>query len=63
VFALGAIVGALLGFGVGLLVTEVIFSNPASGSGFDWQFWTDVILAVVGALAGIALTRRLAKGS
>jgi hypothetical protein len=56
---LGGIVGALVGFGVGLLITEAIIGNSASGSGFDWQFWTDIVLAIVGALAGVSLARRL----
>ena len=60
----GGIVGALLGFGVGLLLTEVIIGNPANHSGFDWAFWTDAVLAIVGALVGVALARRFrARGS
>jgi hypothetical protein len=59
---LGGIVGAILGFLVGLLITEVIAGNPAGGNGtFDWQFWVDVLLAIVGALAGSSLVRRFAK--
>jgi ABC-type antimicrobial peptide transport system permease subunit len=54
---LGGIVGAILGFLVGLLITEVIFSNPAGGSN-DWQLWVDVVLTAAGALAGTSLTRR-----
>jgi uncharacterized membrane protein YvlD (DUF360 family) len=60
---LGGIVGAIVGFGVGLLITEVIVGNSASGAGFDWQFWTDIVLAVVGALMGSALARRLGNRS
>jgi uncharacterized membrane protein YvlD (DUF360 family) len=60
---LGGIVGGLVGFGLGLLITEVIVGNSASGSGFDWQFWTDIVLAIVGALAGVAVARRYAKPS
>jgi hypothetical protein len=56
--ALGGIAGAVFGFLVGLLITEVIIGNAANSSGFDWQFWTDVVLALVGALAGAALARR-----
>jgi hypothetical protein len=56
----GGIVGALLGFGVGLLVTEVILSNPANGSGIDWQFWVDIVLAVVGGLIGASVGGRRA---
>jgi uncharacterized membrane protein YvlD (DUF360 family) len=60
---LGGIVGGLVAFGLGLLITEVIVGNSASGSGFDWQFWTDIVLAIVGALAGVAVARRYAKPS
>jgi hypothetical protein len=60
---LGGIVGAIVGFGVGLLITEVIVGNSASGTGFDWQFWTDIVLAVVGALVGSAFARRLGNRS
>jgi uncharacterized membrane protein len=56
---LGGIVGAILGFLLGLLITEVIVGNSANSSGFDWQLWTDVTLAIVGALAGSSLVRRL----
>jgi hypothetical protein len=59
VVVLGGIVGAILGFLVGLLITEAIVGNPANGSGFDWQLWTDVALAIVGAIAGSSLARRL----
>jgi uncharacterized membrane protein YeaQ/YmgE (transglycosylase-associated protein family) len=52
-------VGAILGFLVGLLITEVIVGNRANSSGFDWQFWTDVVLAIVGAVAGSSLARQL----
>jgi hypothetical protein len=55
---LGGIAGAILGFLVGLLITEVIVGNPANGSGFDWQLWTDVVLAIGGAVAGSSLARR-----
>jgi hypothetical protein len=60
---LGGIVGAIVGFGIGLLITEVIVGNSATGSGFDWQFWTDILLAVVGALTGAAVARRLGNRS
>ena len=55
---LGGVLGGLVGFGVGLLITEVIVGNPANQSGFDWQFWTDIVLAVVGVGIGIAAARR-----
>jgi ABC-type lipoprotein release transport system permease subunit len=60
---LGGILGAILGFLIALLFTEVIFSNPPKGSGFDWQLWTDVLLTIAGALAGSSLTRRFVKPS
>ena len=56
---IGGVIGGLAGFGIGLLVTEVIIGNPANHSGFDWAFWTDIVLAVLGVLVGIALGRRL----
>ena len=55
---LGGIVGAIVGFLIGLLITEVIIGNPANSSGFDWQLWTDVVLAIAGAVAGSAVARR-----
>lgn len=60
---LGGIVGAILGFGVGLLITEVIFSNPGSGTSGagDWQLLVDIAFLVAGALAGSSLARRFAK--
>ena len=60
---LGGIVGAILGFGVGLLITEVIFSNPGTGTSGagDWQLLVDIACLVAGALAGSSLTRRFAR--
>jgi hypothetical protein len=55
---LGGIAGAVVGFLVALLITEVIAGNPANSSGFDWQFWTDVALTLIGAFAGTAAVRR-----
>lgn len=60
--ALGGVVGGLVGFGIGLLITEVIVGNSASGTGFDWQFWTDIVLAIVGVLVGISVARRWGSG-
>jgi len=54
---LGGIIGAIVGFVVGILLTEVIFANGKS--------WPDVVpfaLAVAGILAGSALGRRLTQG-
>jgi len=53
--ALG-LVGAVVGFVVGVLFTEVIFAND--------QSWPDVVpfaLAVLGVVAGVAAANRLAK--
>jgi H+/Cl- antiporter ClcA len=55
---LGGIAGAVVGFLLALLITEVIIGNPANSSGFDWRFWTDVVLTLVGALAGTVAVRR-----
>jgi hypothetical protein len=49
---LGAIVGAVAGFAVGILFVEVIFANN--------QSWPDVVpfvLAILGALAGSRAVR------
>ncbi|HEY6835786.1 MAG TPA: hypothetical protein VI142_04870 [Gaiellaceae bacterium] len=50
---LGAIVGILVGFAVGVFFTEWVFANN--------QSWTDVVpfaLAVLGGLVGHELGRR-----
>lgn len=50
---LGSIVGAIVGFAIGILFTEVLFANDAS--------WPDVVpfaLGVLGWLVGSALVRR-----
>lgn len=50
---LAGIVGAVVGFAIGVLFTEVIFANNAS--------WPDVVpfaLGVFGWLVGSALVRR-----
>ncbi|HEX7144867.1 MAG TPA: hypothetical protein VF225_06115 [Gaiellaceae bacterium] len=49
---LGAIVGAVAGFAIGILFVEVIFANN--------QSWPDVVpfvLAILGALAGSRAVR------
>ena len=49
-----AILGGIAGFAIGVLFTEVLFSNS--------QSWPDVVpfaLAVLGMLTGAALGRRL----
>jgi ABC-type antimicrobial peptide transport system permease subunit len=51
---LGGILGALVGFAIGILFVEVIFANN--------QSWPDVVpfaLAVAGALAGSAAAARI----
>lgn len=50
---LAGIVGALVGFTVGILFTEVIFANNA-----DWPNVVPFVLAVVGWLAARELLRR-----
>lgn len=50
----GMILGAIVGFAIGILFVEVVFSNN--------QSWPDVVpfvLAVLGALAGRELARRM----
>jgi ABC-type antimicrobial peptide transport system permease subunit len=60
---IGGIVGGLVGFGIGLLITEAIIGNSATGAGFDWQFWTDIVVTIVGVLVGISVARRLTGAS
>lgn len=60
---LGGIVGGVVGFLLALLLTEVLIGNAANSSGFDWQFWTDILLTIVGALAGAAFARRFRSGT
>ena len=51
---IGGILGALIGFAVGILFTEVIFANN--------QSWPDVVpfaLAIAGIFVGTALARRV----
>jgi hypothetical protein len=50
----GMILGAIVGFAIGILFVEIIFSNN--------QSWPDVVpfvLAVLGALAGREAARRM----
>jgi hypothetical protein len=53
VAVLAGIVGALVGFTVGVLATEVIFANDA-----DWPNVIPLVLAVTGWLAARELLRR-----
>ncbi len=50
---LAGIVGALVGFTVGILFTEMIFANNA-----DWPNVVPFVLAVVGWLSARELLRR-----
>jgi hypothetical protein len=53
---LGRIVGVIFGFAIGILFTEVIFSNN--------QSWPDVVpfaLAVVGIIVGGSVAQRFAN--
>ncbi len=50
---MGGIVGAILGFAVGVVFTEVIFANNQ-----DWPNVVPFALAVAGWLAGSAWVRR-----
>ena len=50
---LAGIVGALVGFTVGVMFTEVLFANNA-----DWPNVVPFVLAVVGWLAARELVRR-----
>jgi uncharacterized membrane protein YvlD (DUF360 family) len=59
---LGGILGAIAGFLVALLITEVLIGNPPNQTGFDWALWTDILLTIVGALAGTTLARRIRSG-
>jgi len=51
-------VGGLIGFGLGLVLTEVIIGNPPDQTGFDWVFMVDFVFAVVGVLVGVEVARR-----
>jgi hypothetical protein len=53
VAVLVGIVGALVGFAVGIVFTEIIFANNA-----DWPTVVPFVLAVVGWTAGRDLVRR-----
>ena len=50
---LAGIVGAIVGFAIGVLFTEVLFANNAS-----WPDVVPVALGVFGWLVGSALVRR-----
>jgi hypothetical protein len=54
VAVLGGILGVLVGFVVGALFTEVLFANNSS-----WPDLVPFVLAVLGAVAGAQLGRRL----
>lgn len=50
---LGGIVGAILGFAVSVVFTEVIFANNQ-----EWPIVVNAALTILGALVGSSLTRR-----
>jgi len=50
---LGGIVGAILGFALSVLLTEVIFANNQ-----EWPIAVNAGLTVAGALAGSSLVKR-----
>jgi len=51
---LGAILGAIVGFAIGILFVEVIFANNQS-----WPDVVPLVLAIVGAFAGRQGVRRI----
>jgi len=58
VVVLAGIAGAIVGFAISVLFTEVIFANNA-----EWPLAVNAGLTVAGALAGSSLARRfLARG-
>jgi uncharacterized membrane protein YvlD (DUF360 family) len=59
---LGGIAGAIAGFLLSLLITEVLIGNPPNQTGFDWAFWTDILLTIIGAVFGSVLGRRFRSG-
>ena len=50
----GGIVGAVVGFAISVVFTEVIFANSQ-----EWPIAINAGLTVLGALVGTSLTRRL----
>ena len=51
---LGGIVGAILGFAVSVIITEVIWVND-----YEWTAIINVVLTVIGVSLGATLARRL----
>jgi len=51
---LSGFVGAILGFAISVIFTEVIFANNQ-----EWPIAINAALTAAGALAGAALARRL----
>jgi uncharacterized membrane protein YfcA len=56
VVALGGIAGAILGFAVSIVFTEIIFENNQ-----EWPIAVNAALTVLGALVGSSLVRRFAN--
>ena len=53
---LGGVVGAILGFAVSVIFTEVIFENNQ-----EWPIAVNAALTVLGVLVGSSLGRRFAN--
>ena len=51
---LGGIVGAILGFAISVVITEVIWVND-----YEWTAIINVVITVVGVFLGVTLARRL----
>jgi uncharacterized membrane protein YfcA len=52
---LGGILGAVIGFAISVVFTEVIFANNQ-----EWPIAINAALTVAGALGGASLARRIA---
>jgi len=52
---LGGFLGAVIGFAISILLTEVIFANNQ-----EWPIVVNAALTVAGALGGASLARRMA---
>ena len=60
---LGGIVGAVAGFLLALLITEVLAGGNLSNHPIDWAFWTDILLTIIGAIAGWTVAGRFRSGN
>jgi len=52
----GGIIGAILGFAISVLLTEVVFANSQ-----EWPIAINAGLTALGALAGSSLVRRMTR--